>query len=145
MAEAGAEDLARLRDRKQQRERVEAAVRQAVARFTFDEAAARLKAAGLGFNEVLPLERVLDAPQARQPGKLREVEFRGLHFEVPEFPGGGSPAGVGLPPPEIGEHTLELLRSFGYSDAQCTALFEQGAAKPFAQGDFAWAPVRQKA
>ncbi|MEO6091624.1 MAG: CaiB/BaiF CoA-transferase family protein [Novosphingobium sp.] len=145
MPEAGAEDFARLRDRKQQRERVEAAVRDGVGRFTFDEAAARLRAAGLGFNEVLPLERVLDAAQARQPGKLRDVEFRGLHFEVPEFPGGAGSAEGGLPPPEIGEHTLAVLHGLGFSDAESAALVEQGAARAYAKGDFAWAPVRVKA
>ena len=139
-----AEGLAKLRDRKAQRERVETAVRDAMGKLTFAEAEARLKAAGLGFNEVMPLERVLDAPQAHQPGKLRELDFRGLHFEVPEFPGQRE-VEPNLPPPEIGEHTVELLRELGYSDAESAALLDGGAAKAYAPGDFAWAPVRQKA
>jgi crotonobetainyl-CoA:carnitine CoA-transferase CaiB-like acyl-CoA transferase len=143
MPEAGDEGLAKLRDRKKQRDRVEAAVRTAMEKCTFDEAEARLREAGVGFNEVLPLERVLDAPQAHQPGKLRDVTFRGLSFEVPEFPGQTSvePA---LAPPEIGEHTLELLAGLGYSEAERAALIDTGAAKPYAEGDFAWAPVREK-
>jgi crotonobetainyl-CoA:carnitine CoA-transferase CaiB-like acyl-CoA transferase len=143
MPEADDAGLARLRDRKAQRERVEAAVSAAMGKLTFAEAEARLKAAGLGFNEVMPLERVLDAPQAHQPGKLRELDFRGLHFEVPEFPGQRE-VQPNLPPPEIGEHTVELLRELGYSEAECAALLEGGAAKAYASGDFAWAPVRQK-
>ncbi len=143
MPEADDAGLAKLRDRKAQRERVEAAVQAAVGKLTFAEAEARLKAAGLGFNEVMPLERVLEVPQARQPGKLRELDFRGLHFEVPEFPGRRD-IEPNLPPPEIGEHTVELLRELGYSDAESTALLEGGAAKAYAPGDFAWAPVRQK-
>jgi crotonobetainyl-CoA:carnitine CoA-transferase CaiB-like acyl-CoA transferase len=110
MPEQGEPAFARLRDRKQQRDTVEAAVRQSVARFSFSEAEARLRAAGLGFNEVLPLERVLDAPQAREPGKLRPVSFRGLGFEVPEFPGGANADDAALPPPELGEHSEALLR-----------------------------------
>ena len=143
MPEVDDAGLAKLRDRKAQRDRVEEAVRAAVGKLTFAEAEARLKAAGLGFNEVMPLERVLEVPQARQPGKLRELDYRGLHFEVPEFPGQRE-VEPNLPPPEIGEHTVELLRELGYSDAESTALLEGGAARAYAPGDFAWAPVRQK-
>ena len=58
---------------------------------------------GVGFTEVLPLERVLDAPQARQPGKLRQVHYRGLAFDVPEFPRlDATTDGIEtLPPPEL--------------------------------------------
>ncbi|MCB2061198.1 MAG: CaiB/BaiF CoA-transferase family protein [Novosphingobium sp.] len=143
MPEGDNEEMATLRQRKKLRDEVEAAVRAGVGKFTYDEAAARLKQAGVGFNEVLPLERVLDAPQAHQPGKLRELDFRGLHFEVPEFPG-QQQVQPNLPPPEIGAHTLELLAELGYADAERTALIESGAAKQGGPEDFAWAPVRQK-
>lgn len=143
MPEDGNPEYAKLRDRKKQREDVEAAVRTAVGKFTFEEAEERLKAAGLGFNEVLPLERVLDAPQAHQPGKLRELEYRDLHFEVPEFPG-QKQVQPNLPPPEIGEHSLDLLAELGYSQAESEALVEQGAVKQGSRDDFAWAPVRKK-
>jgi crotonobetainyl-CoA:carnitine CoA-transferase CaiB-like acyl-CoA transferase len=136
-------DYARLRDRKKQRDIVEAAVRAAVGKFAFVELERRLHAAGLGFNEVMPLERVLDAPQAHQPGKLRDVQFRGLNFEVPEFPG-QTAVTPNLPPPEIGEHTVALLASLGYSEAETAALLDAGAAKAYEPGDFAWAPVREK-
>ncbi|MDE8652527.1 CaiB/BaiF CoA transferase family protein [Novosphingobium album (ex Liu et al. 2023)] len=143
MPEDGVPEYARLRDRKQRRDEVEAAVRAAVGQFTFDDVSARLRAAGLGFNEVMPLERVLETPQARQPGKLRELDFRGLHFEVPEFAGQGEVV-PNLPPPEIGEHTVELLHELGYSDEAAASLLSSGAAKAYQPGDFAWAPVRQK-
>ncbi len=143
MPEDGNAGLAKLRDRKAQRERVEGAVSAVIGALTFAEAEAKLRAAGLGFNEVLPLERVLDAPQARQPGKLRELDFRGLHFEVPEFPG-QSEVSPNLPPPELGEHTVELLRGLGYSESQCAAMLAVGAAEAFNPERFAWAPVRDK-
>ena len=143
MPEAGDPDLAKLRDRKKRRESVEAAVRAAVGRYTFAEAEARLQNAGLGFTEVLPLERVLEKPQARQPGKLRELSFRGLQFEVPEFPG-QSQVRDNLPPPELGEHSAELLRSLGFSEDECASLLDKGAVKGFNPGEFAWAPVRPK-
>ena len=143
MPEDGDEGLLKLRDRKASRERVEAAVSHAMAALTYAEAEAKLRSAGIGFNEVMPLERVLDAPQAHQPGKLRELDYRGLHFEVPEFPGQRSGA-LGLPPPELGEHSHELLRELGYSEAECAALLGSGAVEAFNPVKFAWAPVRQK-
>ncbi len=143
MPEDGDAGLAKLRDRKAQREQVEAAVSTAVGALTFGEAEAKLRAAGLGFNEVMPLERVLDVPQAHQPGKLRELDYRGLHFEVPEFPGQAE-IEPNLPPPELGEHTLELLRELGYSQSECDALLASGAAERLNPEKFAWAPVRDK-
>ncbi len=80
MPEKDDPELDRLRNRKKQRDRVEKAVRQAVGELDYEEVVARLKAAGVGYTEVMPLERVLDVPQARHPGKLRELSFRGLDF-----------------------------------------------------------------
>jgi crotonobetainyl-CoA:carnitine CoA-transferase CaiB-like acyl-CoA transferase len=143
MLEDGDPALAKLRDRKKLRERVEAAVSAAIGRLTFAEAEQRLREAGLGFNEVLPLERVLDAPQAHQPGKLRPLDFRGYRFEVPEFPGQTDIA-PNLPPPELGEHSLELLAELGYSDSEQAALLASGAVAGLAPERFAYAPVRPK-
>ncbi len=147
MPEDGDPALLKLRDRKQAREQVEAAVSAAIGALYFDEAEAKLRAAGLGFNEVMPLERVLEKPQARQPGKLRDVDFRGLQFEVPEFPGQRpDPHNVqpNLPPPELGEHTMTLLAELGYDDEDAAALLASSAARAAHEGDFAWAPVRDK-
>jgi crotonobetainyl-CoA:carnitine CoA-transferase CaiB-like acyl-CoA transferase len=141
MPERDNEEMATLRQRKKLREEVEAAVRAGVGKWTYEEAAAKLREAGVGFNEVLPLERVLDAPQAHQPGKLRELEYRGLRFEVPEFPGQAE-VRPNLGPPEIGEHSFELLASLGYSEAECAALAEAGAVRNGSSDDFPWAPVR---
>lgn len=143
MPETADSGLDRLRDRKKQRERVEAAVRSAVGQFGFEEVAGRLKAAGVGFTEVMPLERVLEAPQARHPGKLRELSYRGLSFEVPQFPG-QPPASPATPPPELGEHTLELLQELGYPEDASAALLEQSAVKVAGPEEFTWAKVRRQ-
>jgi len=136
--------LAQLRNRKKAREQVEGIVKAAIAALTFDQAAARLQAAGVGFTEVLPLERVLEAPQARQPGKLREVQYRGLGFQVPEFPRLGAAGDVAtLPPAELGEHTMEVLLSAGVAPRECDRLVTSGAAAVADPRAFAWAALRE--
>jgi crotonobetainyl-CoA:carnitine CoA-transferase CaiB-like acyl-CoA transferase len=147
LPQADDHSLAHLRERKKAREQVEEIVREAMAACTFEEATARLQAGGVGFTEVLPLERVLEAPQARQPGKLRQVHYRGLAFEVPEFPRlGAATDGVAtLPPPELGEHTLALLQAAGMTPRVCEELLACGAIGAADPDAFAWAAVRQAA
>lgn len=143
MPEADDVGLASLKERKKQRERVEAAVRRSIGSLTYDVAVAKLKEAGVGFTEVLPLERVLEAPQARYPGKLRSVDFGGLTFDVPEFPGDG-PVDPGLAPPRLGEHTLELLAQLGFDEVVCAHLVEQNSVSVPVKKDHEWAPAKQR-
>jgi crotonobetainyl-CoA:carnitine CoA-transferase CaiB-like acyl-CoA transferase len=139
------ESLATLRQRKKVRESVEDLVQRAVAAHAFDDVAARLKAAGVGNTEVLPLERVLDAPQARQAGTLRQVNYRDYQFDVPEFPclhvgENGVPT---LSPRELGADTATVLKAAGVEAPEYQALLGSGAvAEPTADA-FAWAAVRQ--
>ncbi len=142
MPEAEDAALAKLRDRKKQRDRCEAAVRAGVGKFSFDEVMRRLQTAGLGHSEVLPVERVLDAPQARVPGKLRALNYRGFDFALPEFPGGRAEVAESSPPPELGEHSLELLSALGFDAAECAGLLASGAVMSGGPDNFAWAPVR---
>ena len=141
------ESLATLRQRKKVREQVEGLVKAAVAAHSFDTVAARLQAAGVGCTEVLPLEHVLDAPQARHPGKLRHVPFRDFEFDVPEFPSlhAGADAVPTQPPPSLGEHTAEVLRSAGVEPGEYNSMLALGAVAEAAPDAFAWAPVRREA
>lgn len=138
--------LATLRLRKKVRDRVEEMVQAAVAAHTLETVAARLKAAGVGCTEVLPLERVLDAPQARHPGKLRNVPYRAFEFDVPEFPRlhAGEDGVSTKSPPELGEHTAAVLESAGVNRAEYDALLRSGAAAGATPDAFAWAAVRRE-
>jgi crotonobetainyl-CoA:carnitine CoA-transferase CaiB-like acyl-CoA transferase len=140
------ESWATLRQRKKVREQVEALVRAAVAAHRFDTVEQRLKAAGVGCTEVVPLERVLEAPQARHPGKLRQVDFRGFEFEVPEFPSlhANTNAAPTQPPPDLGEHTAAILGAAGVEPAAYQAMLASGAISEGAPNSFAWAPVRRE-
>ncbi len=147
LPQARDDSLATLRQRKKVREAVEEIVKAAVAAHGFDDVQSRLQAAGVGCTEVLPLERVLEAPQAHQPGKLRAVQLRGLDFEVPEFPrlGAGDDGIRTLPPAELGEHTREVLLAAGVSAQDCAALESSGAVAVARPDSFAWAAVRAEA
>ena len=139
------ESLATLRQRKKVREQVESLVKTTVANYSFDAVAARLKAAGVGFTEVLPLERVLDAPQARHAGKLRNVQFRDFQFAVPEFPRlhAGTDGVPTEPPPNLGADTAAVLQAAGVDAAQYDSMLQSGAIAEAAPEAFAWAPVRR--
>lgn len=122
-------DLATLRDRRRNREAVEALVAEAVRAFGYDEISARLAAAGVGHTEVLSADRVLNVGQAREPMKFSDFGFGGYAFQGPDFP---SPvvrdAADFAPPPRLGEQTRELLAALGYGPAQIDAMITAGAA-----------------
>jgi crotonobetainyl-CoA:carnitine CoA-transferase CaiB-like acyl-CoA transferase len=146
LPQANDASLHQLRDRKKRRDEVEALVKAAIGAHPFDDVAARLTSGGVGNTEVLPLERVLDAPQARQPGKLRAVRYRGLDFDVPEFPQMADDGGnTTLAPPELGEHSIDLLRAAGVDPDQCARLLASGVVLDATQATFPWAPVRPDA
>lgn len=147
LTEANDPSLASLRDRKKAHSHVDKLVQIAIQSHTYDAAVALLTAAGVGCTEVLPLERVLEVEQAQHPGKLRTVTLRGLEFSVPEFPRFGSTIddSTTLAPPELGEHTLELLQSGGLDAETCKALLNAGAVEAVNPENFLWAPVRQEA
>lgn len=147
LPQAGDASLLTVRQRKQQRAQVEEIVEGAMLALSFDAAAARLQQVGFGFTEVKAAADVLDEPQAQQPGKLEAVSFGGLQFSVPNLP---LPHQLGvpemeLPPPLLGEHTLEIMRSLGYDESECASLRERGAVVVAGQGGATWAPVRPSA
>jgi crotonobetainyl-CoA:carnitine CoA-transferase CaiB-like acyl-CoA transferase len=138
------ESLATVRQRRKAREEVEGLVKASVAAHSFDRTAASLRAAGVGFTEVVPLERVLDAAHAQQPGKLRPVGFRGFEFAVPEFPrlhADGHDGALPRSPPNLGEHTAAVLQSAGIDQAEYEALLRAGAVAESTPDAFAWAAV----
>lgn len=136
--------LSTVRQRKKRRAEVEELVKTAIAALPFDYAAARLRAVGFGYTEVLSPAQVIEEPQARQPGKVTTVSFQGLEFNVPNFPLLRELASTKpeLPPPLLGEHTLEIMHSLGYDASECAALLERGVIAVPKQTGAMWARAR---
>jgi crotonobetainyl-CoA:carnitine CoA-transferase CaiB-like acyl-CoA transferase len=139
------EALATLRGRKTARPRVEEIVRNAIRDLTYDQAAARLQTVGFGFTEVKTGMDVLKDPQAQQPGKLASFAFGGFQFALPNLPMPRQllPAENELPPPLLGEHTIDIMRALGFSDPECAALKASGAVV-VAEGGPEWAAPRER-
>jgi alpha-methylacyl-CoA racemase len=81
---------------------------------------------------VLDLDEALDSELTRaremvvgldQPGIEEPVRLLGLPVKLSRTPGDAA----GAPGPALGEHTVEVLRAAGYSDAEIEALRESGA------------------
>ena len=143
LGQQGDPALATLRQRKKERSRVEGLVKAVVREWSYDEIAARLSAARFGFTEVLPPERVLDTPQARCGNKLAHTLFQDFAFDLPDLPFQSVPPETAeLPPPLLGEHTREILRSLSFAEAECDAIIEAGAAVVPTPGKPVWAPFR---
>ena len=72
------------------------------------------------------------------------MSLRGLDFEVPEFPrlNAAQDGVLTLPPPELGQHTLEVLQSAGIAPQACEALVAAGAVKGARSDQFQWAALR---
>ena len=127
---AGREDLHPLHHvQGADRDRVEAELRQLFRTRTRAEWVELLHQADVCAGPVLALDEVVRDPQLVHRGLFTEVEHPRLG-PVPQiaFPVqmSGTPACVATPPPELGEHTDELLRELGYDGATISAFRRDG-------------------
>jgi crotonobetainyl-CoA:carnitine CoA-transferase CaiB-like acyl-CoA transferase len=114
--------------RRERSEELEALVVAAVRSRTFDDSAARLGAVGVGFAEVRRYGQVLDDPQARSSGKTSQVEYEGNAYTIPTVPivSEAEDSSSGLPPPSLGQHTREILKTLGYDGTAFEGLVRNG-------------------
>lgn len=136
--------LATVRQRKKRREQVEELVKATIRALPFDGAAERLRSFGFGYTEVRAPGQVLKEPQAQYPGKVTTVSFQGLEFKAPNFPllGQFESTNRELPPPLLGQHTIEVLHSLGYDKSECNALLDRGVIAVPKQTGAMWARAR---
>ena len=86
----------------------------------------------------VPAGRVLTVPEALELAQIKQREFLQAFDNVPGVDrgitlarcgfklSGGDPA-VSAPPPQLGEHTVEILHAIGYSNAEIGRLQQTGA------------------
>jgi crotonobetainyl-CoA:carnitine CoA-transferase CaiB-like acyl-CoA transferase len=86
---------------------------------------------GIPVGRVLTVPQALAAPQVQQRGFLKQMPAVGamakpLTVMRTGFKMSGGNPDVSLSPPRLGEHTHEVLAAAGYSEAEISALAEQG-------------------
>jgi len=90
-----------------------------------------LNEAGVPAGPVLTIGQAVDLPPVRERGTVREItDIPGLPGPVRVLTGGyqlsGGAPQMGPRPPELGEHTGEVLESLGYSQAEREAMVAGG-------------------
>ena len=98
---------------------------------TRDEALAELEQARIPCGPVYELDEVLADPQVQARELLHETPFAGSKRPVPVAATpmrlSRSPGEIRRPAPTLGEHTDEVLREAGFSDAEIAELRDQDA------------------
>ena len=84
----------------------------------------RLNEAGVPCGPIHSIDQVFADPQVQHLGIVREIGSAGATLRVVGQPVtlGRTPSYIVSPPPGRGEHTAEVLREFGFSDAETEEL-----------------------
>jgi crotonobetainyl-CoA:carnitine CoA-transferase CaiB-like acyl-CoA transferase len=124
---ADTEELRTVAGRERRGREVDQLVADAVRGLTLDQVTERLTAQGAGYAEVRPYDTVLEDPQAADKADL--IRYGDAYLEVPSLPirAGSISSSPPGPPPGLGEHSLEILTSLGYSPQECHELTGLGA------------------
>lgn len=97
------------------------------ARASVDEWVARLSEAGVPATRVYGLEEAVVSEIARERRTFAESD--GVPLVRLPWLVDGEPIAWGAPAPRLGQHTRELLREAGYTDARIEALVASGAVR----------------
>lgn len=125
---ADTEELRTVAGREQRGRKVDRLVADAVRGLSLDEVSQRLTREGVGYCEVRPFDTVLDDPQAVD--KFDLVRYGSADLKIPSLPirAGAMSSSPPAPAPKLGEHSVEILLSLGYSPRECRELVDIGAS-----------------
>jgi alpha-methylacyl-CoA racemase len=107
------------------REQLRTELRRVFASRTLDEWVACLRDVDTCFAPVNTLAETVQDPHVRATGLFTTLES-GLQQISPPFAFSATPASIRVPPPELGEHTAEVLGELGLSAAELASLAERG-------------------
>ena len=117
-------------DRVENRERLESILGEEFAALTTEEALALLDDRDVPASDVKDMEAVFDHPQVRARGMRTSVSHPTAgEVEMPASPMflSETPTDVRRHPPLLGEHTEDVLREYGYREADVERLRDDGA------------------
>lgn len=126
---ANDESLAANNERVARREEIIPPLRDLFAGFTKDELMAKLETTGLPFAPIQKPEDLFDDPHLTQSGGLLDMTIPdGGEIALPAMPISvdGERPGLTLNPPEIGQHSTEVLKSLGLSENEIADLIDRG-------------------
>lgn len=121
--------LAANNDRVARRDEIIPVLRELFSGFTKDELMAKLETTGLPFAPIQRPEDLSTDPHLVESGGLLDMTIpEGGQISLPAMPIAidGARPGLTINPPEIGQHSEEVLRAIGVSDAEIARLIEQG-------------------
>ncbi|KAJ2551227.1 hypothetical protein EV175_003770 [Coemansia sp. RSA 1933] len=114
------------------REKLVTIINGALADKTTEETLSFLEGSGLPFGPVNNVRQTFDHPQLKARGVVQQVEhpYAGpIRLVGPAVQYSHSDVGIRMPPPMLGQHTEQVLRSvLGYSDAQIDDAVQSGGA-----------------
>lgn len=126
--------LAANNDRVARRDELIPQLRSLFASFTQDELMAKLERTGLPFAPIQRPEDLTSDPHLIESGGLLEMSIPdGGEISLPALPVAidGERPGLTINPPEIGQHSEDILRSLGLSELEIARLIENGLVDAF--------------
>ena len=135
MLAAGREDMANSpeyatnADRVRNEPAVDGAISEWTATLTAAEVVEKLEAAQVPVGSIYTVKDMVNDPHYQARGMFEEVEVGGRPLKIPAMTPklSGTPGGTEWPGPEVGSHSVEVLKSIlGRTDAQIEALKANG-------------------